>query len=301
MNHPDSITIRDVTARDGLQGESRLVATEDKVRLLEMLGNAGFRRINATSFVSSRAVPQMADAEEVMAHLRRRSDVTYDASVPNIKGAERAIASGVDVVVVFVAASDVGNRSNVRRSTEESMSEAEAVIRRARESGIGAIGTVSTAFGSPYGDEITIDGVRAMVARFVGAGATGIALGDTSGEANPDQVHEMVSQLLADLGDLELALHFHDTRGLALANVLAAMDAGAVHFDAAVGGIGGSPFTLNSGGNLAAEDLVWMCHQMRIHTGVDLDALFEIHDLLERLLGHALNSRVRVQAQGVAS
>lgn len=300
MQYPPAITIRDVTARDGLQGEPEIVSTGDKIRLLEMLGRAGFRRINATSFVSPKAMPQMADAHEVMTGVKRRKDVTYDASVPNLVGAERAIAAGLDVIVVFVAASDAGSRRNVRRSTEESMAGAEGVIARAREAGLGAVGTVSTAFGSPYGEEITTDRVRSMADRFLRAGATGIALGDTSGEGNPDQVHELVSQLLSDLGSVELALHFHDTRGLALANVLAAMDAGATHFDAAVGGIGGSPFTRNSAGNLAAEDLVWMCQGMGIETGVNLNALLEINQLLQQLLGHDLPSRVGALREGVA-
>lgn len=301
MKYPPSITVREVSPRDGLQGEVQLIATEDKVRLVDMLSAAGFKRINVTSFVSPKAVPQMADAAEVMAGIARQPDVVYDASVPNVIGARRAIEAGADAIVLFVAASETGSRSNVRRSTEESMAAAEEAIRLARSAGRQAVGTVSTAFGSPYGEEIDPDRVCELALRFAAAGATGIALGDTSGEANPEQVHALVTRLRGELGDLELALHFHDTRGLALANALAAMDAGATHLDGAVGGIGGSPFTRHSAGNLATEDLLYMCHAMGIETGIDPDLALAAHDLLEGLLGRPLASKVGALERGAVS
>jgi hydroxymethylglutaryl-CoA lyase len=293
--------VREVSPRDGLQGEPEPIATEDKIRLVDMLSAAGFKRINVTSFVSPRVVPQMADAAEVMAGITREPDVVYDATVPNLIGAQRAIEAGADAIVVFVAASEAGSRSNVKRSTEESMAAAEEAIRLARDADRQAVATVSTAFGSPYGEFIAADRVSELALRFAAAGATAIALGDTSGEANPDQVHALVARLRDELGDLELALHFHDTRGLALANALAAMDAGATHFDGAVGGIGGSPFTRNSAGNLATEDFLFMCHAMGIETGIDLDAVLDAHDFLESLLGRRLPGKVGALDRGVAS
>lgn len=292
MRCPASVHIREVAPRDGLQGEEIMVSTADKVRLVDMISAAGFPQVNATSFVSPKAVPQMADAAEVMAGIKRHPDVVYDVSVPNMVGARRAVEARADAVVVFVAASDAGSRSNVRRSTEESMTEAEEVIRFVREVGLQAIGTVSTAFGSAYEGIIPAERVTALADRFVRAGVTGLALGDTSGEGTPRQVASLVGRLLDRFPAVDLSLHFHDTRGLALANVLAAMDAGATHFDSSIGGIGGSPFTKNSAGNVSTEDLVHMCEEMGVKTGVDLDAVLHVYHYLEELLGHPLPGRL---------
>lgn len=292
MKAPTKITIREVSPRDGLQGEVAEIGTEGKIELVNMLADAGFPRINVTSFVSPKAVPRMADAAEVVAGITRRPGLELDASVPNVRGAERALEADIDTIVVFVAASDEGNLRNVRRTTEESMIETEAVIRMARSAGKNAVGTVSMAFGSPYDDEVTHDKVSALAGRFVEAGATGLSLGDTTGEANPRSVFDLVSLLKVEYPDVELALHLHDTRGLALANVLAAMQAGVSHFDGAIGGIGGSPFTKDAGGNLATEDLVHMCHTMGIETGVDLAALPPINEYLENKLGHQLPGKM---------
>lgn len=269
-----------------------MVSTDDKVRLVDMLSAAGFPQINVTSFVSPKAVPQMGDAADVMARIKRRAGVTYDASVPNLFGARRAVEAKVDAVVVFVAASDAGSKSNVNRTTEESMRDAEALIQVVNSAGLKTIGTISTAFGSPYEGVIPPERVLGLAQRFVDAGVTGLALGDTSGEGSPRQVAGLVGKLLDQFPGTELSLHFHDTRGLALANVLAAMDAGATHFDSAVGGIGGSPFTKNSAGNVATEDLVHMCEDMGITTGVDLDAVLEIYRFLEEKLEHPLPGKL---------
>ncbi|MDB5876450.1 MAG: hydroxymethylglutaryl-CoA lyase [Ramlibacter sp.] len=292
MKKPSTVTIREVSPRDGLQGETAEIDTEGKIELVNLLASAGFPRINVTSFASPKAVPRLADAADVVAGVIRRPGLELDASVPNLRGAERALEADVDTLVVFVAASDEANLRNVRRTTEESMVESEAVIRLARASGKNAVGTVSLAFGSPYGDEVTDDTVVALADRFVAAGATGLSLGDTTGEANPQAVFDLVSRLRAEYPDVELALHLHDTRGLALANVLAGMQAGARHFDGAIGGIGGSPFTKDSSGNLATEDLVYMCATMGIETGVDLAALPSINAFLETRLGHPLPGRL---------
>ncbi|MCW2782177.1 MAG: hydroxymethylglutaryl-CoA lyase [Marmoricola sp.] len=292
MKAPTSITIREVSPRDGLQGEPVEIGTEAKIDLINQLADAGLPRINVTSFVSPKAVPRMADAAEVVAGVVRRPGLELDASVPNVRGAERAIAAGIDTVVVFVAASNEGNLRNVGRSTEESMVETSEVIRMVRSAGKKAVGTVALAFGSPYGDEIPPDRVVELAGRFVAAGANGISLGDTTGEANPRAVHELVRRLHTEYPGVELALHLHDTRGLALANVLAGMDAGATHFDGAVGGIGGSPFTKDAGGNLATEDLLYMCASMGVQTGVDLDAVLGTYQFLEKVLGHPLPGKL---------
>lgn len=292
MKTPKQVVIREVSPRDGLQGEPAEIGTEGKIELINLLADAGFPRINVTSFVSPKAVPRMADAAEVVAGITRRPGLEIDASVPNVRGAERAIAAGVDTIVVFVAASDEANLRNVRRTTEESMTETEAVIGMARAAGRNAVGTVSMVFGSPYDEEVTQDTVVRLAGRFVAAGATGLSLGDTTGEGSPNAVFDLVSCLMSKYPDVELALHLHDTRGLALANVLAAMQAGAWQFDGAIGGIGGSPFTRDSGGNLATEDLVHMCDSMGIHTGVDLAALPAINAFLETRLEHPLPGKL---------
>jgi hydroxymethylglutaryl-CoA lyase len=292
MHFPEKIKIREVSPRDGLQGEQKMLTTAAKVELINILSRAGFSQINVTSFVSPARVPNMADAAEVMARIDRKPGVVYDATVPNLKGAQRAVEAGADAIVTFVAVSDAANRSNVGRTTEEALRLAEQVIGSARAAGIGAIGTISSAFGSPYGEVIDQGDVTRLARRLADAGATGLALGDTSGEANPRQVYQLVALLLAEFGDIELSLHLHDTRGLALANATAAMQAGAVSFDAAVGGIGGSPFTEDSAGNLATEDLVEMCHRMGIATGVDQALVLRAHQFLSAELGHPLDSKV---------
>lgn len=291
MHYPMRIVIREVSPRDGLQAE-KLLSTNDKARLIDSLADAGFTRINAVSFVSPKAVPQMADGDKVMARINRRPGVTYDATVPNLRGLQRALDARMDAVVVFVTASEAGSRSNLNRSSEESLREAAAVVTQARSAGLEAVGTISSAFGSPYGEEISTGQVLAIANRLVAAGATSLALGDTSGEAVPSQVAEMAEAVMARHPEVVLSLHLHDTRGLALANVVAGMDVGVTHFDAAVGGIGGSPFTRNSAGNLATEDLLSMCNRMGIETGVQLPAVLGIHDFLTTALEHPLPGKV---------
>jgi hydroxymethylglutaryl-CoA lyase len=247
-----------------------------------MLADAGFTVINATSFVSAQAVPQMADAEQVMGAIRRSPKVTYDASVPNRKGAERAVAAGVDELVVFVAANDADNLKNVHRTTQESMREAQEIIEFAGARGVPVIGTVSHAFSS---GETTPAKVLALARLFVDAGAAGIALGDTIGEAVPSQVTELAVACREQFPNTRLSLHLHDTRGLAMANVIAGMDAGVIHFDSAIGGIGGSPFASVIAGNVSTEDLVYMCEKMGIETGINLGLVLDAYRFLEDLLG----------------
>ena len=292
MHYPRRIYLREVSPRDGLQSEETLLPIEDRVALIDQLSRAGFAQINAVSFVNPKRVPQMAHAEEVVASIVRRPGIVYDASVPNVVGARRAIESGMDAIVVFVSASDIGSRNNVGRSQVEALAEAEQVIAAARGAGLEAVCLVSKAFGSADDGEIPVAHVLSMLDCLAAAGATSLSLGDTSGDATPRQVSGMVCRIRERFPDLPLCLHFHDTRGLALANVLAAMDAGATHFDCAVGGIGGSPFSRNAGGNLSTEDLVHMCEDAGVDTGVDLDAVLEAYRFLEAKLGHSLPGRI---------
>lgn len=293
MHFPDRLVIREVSPRDGLQGEHTPISTDDKVELINALAAAGFPQINAVSFVSPKAVPQMADAAEVMTRIARRPGVVYDATVPNMTGLRRAIDAHADAIVIFVTASEAGSQSNLNRSSEDSIRDAEAVVTAARDAGLMAIGTVSSAFGSPYpGEVISDEQVLRIAGRLVAAGASGLALGDTSGEGTPPQVARLVGAVLDAHPDVELSLHLHDTRGLALANAVAAMSAGATRFDAAIGGIGGSPFTRNSAGNLATEDLLSMCRRIGIETGVDYEATLDIYAFMAAKLGRPLPGKV---------
>ncbi len=293
MRFPQRVVITEVGPRDGLQNEARTIPTDQKVALIERLAETGLRRIEAASFVHPRAVPQMADAAQVMASLRRRPDVTYVALVPNEVGARNAIAAGVDELAVVVSASESHNRANLNRSIAETLQEIAKVSQLARQAGLPWAGYVSTAFGCPYEGAVAPERVLALARELRDLGAYAIALGDTIGVANPRQVHELVARFLAELPGVPLRLHFHDTRGAALANVLAAMDAGADQFDGSVGGLGGCPYAPGASGNVATEDLVAMLAAMGIETGVDLAALVEVSWFAEQIVGRPLEGRVR--------
>jgi hydroxymethylglutaryl-CoA lyase len=292
MIYPDRLHIREVSPRDGLQAEPKTLDTPTKVRLIEMLADTGLPQINVTSFVKPQAVPQLDDAAELVGSLAPVEGCVYDASVPNLVGVKRALDCGVRAISVFVSVSDAASLRNVRRSAAAALEAAEAVCQLASAHGASVIGTVANAFGSPYDGVIPPQRVLDAARRLVGAGADQIALGDTTGEATPRQVAETVTKLNdAGLG-VPLSMHLHDTRGLALANALAALHAGVTHLDAALGGIGGSPFSANAAGNLATEDLVHMSEDCGIDTGVDLAALIDTYHFLESLLGHPLAGRV---------
>lgn len=292
MKYPERVHLREVCPRDGLQNEPTHLTTQQKIELIDMVVDAGFARVNATSFVSPKAIPQMADAGEIMSGIRRVRGVEFDASVPNTKGAGNALAADVDILVTFVATSEIASQRNQRCSVDAAMAQAEEVVRMGRAAGKNVVGTVAMAFGSPYGDDVTDTDVLRLVKRFVDAGATGIALGDTIGSADPRSIARLSGAVLEEIDDLDFALHLHDPYGHALANVVAAMDAGVTHFDCAIGGIGGSPFTANASGNLATEDLVHLCHSMGVETGVDLDAVLDISAHLEQILEHPLPGRL---------
>jgi hydroxymethylglutaryl-CoA lyase len=295
------ITVYDVGPRDGLQNEAAPIATAAKVALIDRLSAAGLPAIEVAAFVSPRWVPQMADAAEVCAAIARRPGTRYAALVPNAQGLERALAAGITEVGVFAAASETFSRRNTTRSIDESLAIYAEVARDASSAGLRVRAYLSTSFGCPFEGEVPIDRVRALTARLLDLGAFEVAISDTIGIAHPGQVRRVLEALLQppSPGAAHLALHFHDTRGTALANVLAALDFGITTFDASAGGLGGCPYAPGASGNLATEDLLYLLHGLDLETGVDPDAVLAASTALEPALDHPLPSRY-VQARRAA-
>ena len=279
------ISIREVAPRDGLQNEEP-ISTDSKVRLIDALGGTGVRRIEAVSFVHPKAIPQMADADQVWARVAKRPEIRWSALIPNTRGAQRALAAGFGEIEVVVSASDTHNRRNLNRSTAESLDDITALIPLVHEAGATLEVIVATSFGCPFEGDIDPDRVAGIVARVRADGADRIAFGDTTGMATPRRVRDLLSAVRPDL------LHFHNTRGTGLANILTALDLGVTEFDASVGGIGGCPYAPGASGNVATEEVVHMLHDMGLDTGIDLDALIEVAELAEKLLGKQLPSGV---------
>lgn len=281
---PARVRIREVGPRDGIQSERAHVSTRDKVRLIDALSATGLPAIEAVSFVSPKAVPQMADARDVWAGIERRRGVFYSALVPNRKGAEIAAECGVDGMQVFIAATDSYNLNNVRKTVRDSLADVADVAAVGNASGIPVEGTISTAFGCPYEGDVAPERVVEVSRWMAGEGIGAISYGDTTGMGTPRRVRDVVEALRAELPDLVLNMHFHDTRGTGLANVLTALELGVDYFDASVGGMGGSPFAAGATGNVTTEDLVHMLADMGIETGVDLDALLAAARLAQELV-----------------
>ena len=294
MDLPRRVTIREVGPRDGLQAEAPL-PVHQRAGLIDMLTGANLPKIEAVSFVSPKAVPAMADAAEVWRLVRRRPEVSYSALVPNRRGAEAALeAGGFASLQAFVSASDGYNTHNLGKTVEESLGDVRDVVDAAAAAGVPVEVSISCAFGDPYEGEVPVEQVVSVAERVAEFGAAGVSLGDTTGMTNPRKVWELIPLLRERLPGLQLNLHFHDSRGAALANVVAAMEVGVDEFDASVGGLGGSPFAggqSGANGNLATEDLVAMLMGMGIQTGVDVMALFTAARMLEGLVGHAVPGR----------
>ncbi|MEO8458718.1 MAG: hydroxymethylglutaryl-CoA lyase [Chloroflexota bacterium] len=297
MNWPERVTITEVGPRDGLQNEDHTIPLQEKVRLIDALSVTGLARIEAASFVSPKAIPQMANASEVLTAIKRAPGVTYIGLVPNERGAQDAIAAKVDEIAVVVSASESHNRANVNRSVAESLEAIRNVAKIAAEAGVPWSGYVSTAFGCPYEGDVPAERVLEVAGELRAAGANAIALGDTIGVGNPRQVFELVSRLAKQMPAAEMRLHFHDTRGMALANVVAAMEAGATQFDGSIGGLGGCPYAPGASGNVATEDMAAMLHRMGIPTGVDGERLLDAAWLAEDIIGRPLEGRVK-RAEG---
>jgi hydroxymethylglutaryl-CoA lyase len=293
---PKAVRIREVGPRDGFQNESETIATADKVRLVEMLARTGVRRLEVTSFVRADVVPQLADAREVLERAEIPDEVSVSVLVPNMRGLEAAleVRDQIDEVNVFLSASETHNRHNVNRSVEESLAGLEQVLARAGEAGLRCEGVISTSFGCPYEGYVPVERVFEIARRLSAAGAVEVGFGDTTGMANPLQVGEFFRRAAEEVGEAERTAHFHDTRGQALANVLAALEVGVDSFESSFGQLGGCPYPPGATGNVASEDLVSLLHEMGIETGIDLAKLLEAAGAAQEVLGRPLASHTLV-------
>jgi hydroxymethylglutaryl-CoA lyase len=292
MTRPE-VRIYEVGPRDGLQAEATVVSTEDKLRFISLLADAGLREIEATSFVRADAIPQLADADQLLPRLERRPGVRYPVLVPNERGMQRAVAAGADAICLFTAASEAYSRANINMTIDESLAAFEPVVATARAAGMWIRAYVSTAFGCPYSGEIDERAVVELSERLLRLGADELSISDTVGVAAPADVRRVVGALAAaGLAPEMLALHLHDTRGTALANVMAGLQLGVRCFDAATAGIGGSPYAPGSAGNLATEDLVYLLDREGVRTGADLDGLLEAARFISGALGEPVSSKV---------
>jgi len=287
----ESVNIREVGPRDGFQNEPEVIPTGDKVRLIEMLARTGLRRLEVTSFVRPDVIPQLADRADVLSRARIPEEVSVSVLVPNEKGLDGALElrERFHEINVFLSASETHNRKNVNRSIEESLSGLERVLGRAREAGLRCEGVISVSFGCPYEGEVPPERVLSIARRLVEAGCQEIALGDTTGMANPLQVRRFFER--AELG-AELTAHFHNTRGQGLANVLAALEVGVRSFESSFGELGGCAVPRGATGNIASEDLVSMLHEMGFDTGIDLERLVACAREVQKVLGRPLGSHV---------
>ncbi|WP_043798052.1 hydroxymethylglutaryl-CoA lyase [Arenimonas composti] len=293
---PAAVRIVEVGPRDGLQNEKTIIPAAAKIELIDRLSATGLRSIEATSFVSPKWVPQLADAAEVFAGIDRRAGVAYPVLVPNLQGYERALAAGAREVAVFTAASEAFNRRNINASIDESIARFEPVLERAASDGVRVRGYVSTVLGCPYQGEVPLADVVRVAGRLHALGCYEVSLGDTIGIGTPGKARAMLRAVAADVPMPALAVHFHDTRGQALANILACLEEGVAVVDAAVSGTGGCPYAAGASGNVATEDVVYMLEGMGIATGVDLAALVETGRWLAALLGRSSGSKVTVAA-----
>ncbi len=288
---PASVTIVEVGPRDGLQNESAQISTNDKVAYVDRLSAAGLREIEVSAFVSPKWIPQLADATEVFSRIVRKPGTRYSALVPNMAGLERAITAGVTDVAIFAAASETFSRKNTNRGIDESFETYREVTDAAIAAGLRVRGYLSTAFACPFEGVIPVDRVVELSSRLLDLGVYEVAISDTIGTAHPGQVQTLLSQLLLPLPSTRIALHFHDTRGMALANVLTALEFGIATFDASAGGLGGCPYAPGSTGNVATEDLLYMLDGLGIDTGVRIDRVSDAARAIAPQLTHPLSSR----------
>lgn len=290
-NLPHRVTIFEMGARDGLQNENALVATDAKVRYLDLLSATGLQWIEATSFVSPKAIPQLADAADVFRRIQKAPGVRYPVLVPNGKGYARARAAGADAIAVFTAASERFTKRNINMTIDESLETFRDVVRAAKGDGCWVRGYVSTAFGSPFGDEVTPEMVLDVSVKLMEMGCDELSIGDTIGVGVPSQVETLIPLLAKHVALDSIAMHFHDTRGTALANLCAALQLGISKFDASSGGLGGCPYAPGATGNVGTEDVLYLLHQMGIETGVDLAKVRIASRFIAGVVDHALTSK----------
>jgi hydroxymethylglutaryl-CoA lyase len=292
---PDRVSIYEVSARDGLQNERATVPLRGKVRLIEALAAAGLTRIEITSFVSPKWIPQLADADELVETVQehhRHPGVTYSALVPNAKGLERAKRGKIEEIAVFLSASETHNKKNINKTIAQTLAAFEETIPPAREAGIRVRAYVSTVWGCPYEGEIDPKRALAIAKKLVDMGCYQVSISDTIGVGTPRQTQKIVQMMLAEIPSETIAMHMHDTRGTALSNVLVGLELGIRTFDASIGGMGGCPYAPGAAGNVATEDLVYMLHGMGISTGTDLERLVEAGKAAESIVGRQLPGKV---------
>lgn len=299
MNWPKAVTVKEVGPRDGLQNEKSFIRTADKIAWINQLSQTGLDYIEITSFVNPKWIPALADSLEVAKGIQRKSGVTYAALVPNVRGLENALAADVDEISIFMSASEAHNRKNINKSINETFPVLQEVVKAALDAGKTVRGYVSTVFGCPYEGEVSEDAVIRVAETLFEMGIYELSLGDTIGVANPGQVQTMLASLLKRFSSEQLALHFHNTRGTALANVLASLDMGMTTFDGALGGLGGCPYAPGASGNLATDDLLYMLSGMGIETNINQEQLSSAAYFIQEKIGRPLPSHSLQVAEGV--
>lgn len=291
IGRPD-VTIVEVGPRDGFQMETAFIPTDVKTRVIDAVAVAGVRKIEATSFVNPRVIPQMADSAEVMARVGRPAGVEFTALIPNLKGAQRAIEARCDSVRLVICCTETYNRRNVGMSVAQSLAAVDDILALTRATGVGFEAIIALAFGCPFEGHVPEDVPARIAHELFGKGVTGIGIADSIGTGNPVQVRRMMARLRDELPGARFSMHFHDTRGLGLANVLAAIEVGIDAFDSSIGGLGGCPIMVGGTGNIPTEDLVNMCEEMGIRTGIDVEGVMAASRLIQDFLGRPLPSAV---------
>jgi hydroxymethylglutaryl-CoA lyase len=290
VNLPKKVTIKEVGPRDGLQNEKAFISTEDKIAWINKLSNTGLSHIEITSFVPPKWIPQLADSFEVANGIAKKDEITYSALVPNSKGLKRAIEANVNELAVFMSASEGHNKSNINKTIRETFPVLREVVSEGLAENKRVRGYVSTVFGCPYDGVVSTDNVIRVVDALLEMGVYEISLGDTIGVANPKQVEDVLTQLFKRFDANHFAMHFHNTRGLALANVVASLQMGVTTYDSSLGGLGGCPYAKGASGNLATDDLVYMLNSMGIQTNVNGEKLLEAATFIEKKIGRQLSS-----------
>jgi hydroxymethylglutaryl-CoA lyase len=298
---PPEVTLYEVSPRDGLQNEARLIPMTDKVALIDALSDTGLKAIEITSFVNPKWIPQLADAVEVASRIKRKPGIVYSALVPNRQGLDSALKAGMKEIAVFLSASETHNKKNVNKTIAATLEAFRETVPPALEAGLRVRAYVSTVYGCPYEGAVDPQKSVELCRELRALGCYQISLGDTIGVANPRQVRDVLTRVLAETPPAEVAVHFHDTRGTALANILVAVEMGITTVDAALGGLGGCPYAPGASGNVATEDVVYMLEGMGVRTGVDLDKLIDCSRLASSLVGHEVPSKYYRAAIGARS
>lgn len=288
MNLPSKVTICEVGPRDGLQNEDKVLTVEEKIEVINAIADAGYKVIEVGSFMSPKAVPQMASTDEVFKGITKKDGVEYRALIANVKGVERAIACGCKKVKLNVSASKAHNLANLNMTPEQSVAKFKDCVDLALKNKIEISGSISMPFGSPWEHDIPVEDVKDIVKAYLSVGINEISLSDASGMAVPNQVYELCTELKNAFPEVKWILHFHNTRGLGNANILAGLQAGITWFDSSFGGLGGCPFVPGAAGNVISEDVIHMLHEMNIETGVDIDKAIDVAKRMREIVGHDL-------------